>query len=156
MRDSETRLSLIRRNDSMVARRDITQEHLFWKSLRFFPAAKPSFSAGLFVFGPWRGGLAFGGLQIVAALSANVQDDGEYRWVWPAKGSIFQIPEKGAWMPICDESVWPQGGIIFLAENFFFFFSLQGPFIIIKNKWNMVLIKTACWLNNLRNFKNIL
>lgn len=44
----------------------------------------------------------------------------------------------------------------FPSRKLFFFFQLQGQFIIIKNKWNMVLIKTACWLNNLYNFKNIL
>lgn len=41
--------------------------------------------------------------------------------MWPAKGRIFQIPETWAQMAICDESVWPQGGIIFLAEKEFFF-----------------------------------
>lgn len=59
--------------------------------------------------------------QIVTALSTSIRDDREQREAWSARERTFQIPEMEARMPLCDESVWPQGGIIFLAEKKFFF-----------------------------------
>lgn len=64
---------------------------------------------------------AVGKLQIVTASSTSIWDDQAQRKAWSARERTFQIPEMKAWMPLCDESVWPQGGIIFLAEKIFFF-----------------------------------
>lgn len=99
-----------------------------------------------------------------------------WKWVsgcWGNKGSIFQIPREAgsrclsvmrpSGHMVVQSSQWiTLGFVIFILFLFLFFLfsppssSLQGQFISLLNKWNMVLIKTACWLNNLCNFKNIL
>lgn len=119
-------------------------------------------------FGWWRGGKDLWKFANSVGLENEFQGVEKPREVFSSFLGKRAIGACLLWW-VCLATRWysPPSGTLFVLLFSFFFFSpppffprlsssLQGQFISLLNKWNMVLIKTACWLNNLCNFKNIL